>query len=620
LVVSAILAAGAVGAVGAGVGSGRAPVKDQQRANGDCVSARPESRTRPCNVLVIGTGGAGLRAAIAARQAGVDVVVIGKRNRLDAHTVLAAGGINAALGTVDPEDSWQQHFADTVREGYSLSDPRVVEIMTSEAPAAINELAAWGCPFARTSDGRLDQRYFGAHTYRRTCYAGDYTGRAVLSTLADQVQMLDIPVIEDQYVSRLLTADGQCFGALAFDLHTGDRTVYEADAVVLCGGGHTRIWRRSSSRRDENYGEGMWLAYQAGARLMDMELVQFHPTGMLLPEEVAGTLVTEAVRGEGGRLYNAKGERFMERYDPERMELSSRDRIALANYTEVKEGRGGPNGGVFLDVTHLGKDVILEKLPRMYRQFVEYQMLDIAKEPMEVAPTAHYSMGGIVVDPPSHATDLGGLYAAGECTAGLHGANRLGGNSLVETLVFGRRAGEAAARFSRERESQLRSRPVVDEAQADLDSLIHKGTELSRTLQRAVRNLMWERCGVVRDASDMEPALGMLDEVRSALPSVDVRPSEEGWGDLAHVLDVRAMLGTAEATLRGALARGESRGAHNRSDFPELDPEMEVNFIIGRSSGARMTLEPLPIPAVPVELAPWLARTGSIDPAGKLLE
>jgi succinate dehydrogenase / fumarate reductase flavoprotein subunit len=584
------------------------------------MSARPESRTRSCNVLVIGTGGAGLRAAIAARQAGVDVVVIGKRSRLDAHTVLAAGGINAALGTVDPEDSWQQHFADTVREGYSLSDPRVVEIMTSEAPAAINELAAWGCPFARTPDGKLDQRYFGAHTYRRTCYAGDYTGRAVLTTLADHVQKLDIPVIEDQYVSRLLTAEGQCFGALAFDLRTGDRTVLEADAVVLCAGGHTRIWRRSTSRRDENYGEGMWLAYQAGARLMDMELVQFHPTGMLLPEEAAGTLVTEAVRGEGGRLYNANGERFMERYDPDRIELSSRDRIALANYTEIMEGRGGPNGGVFLDVTHLGKDVILEKLPRMYRQFVEYQMLDIAKEPMEVAPTAHYSMGGIVVDPSSHATDVGGLYAAGECTAGLHGANRLGGNSLVETLVFGRRAGEAAAGFSQERESQLRSKAVVDEAHADLDSLIHNGTELSRALQRAVRNVMWERCGVVREASDLEQALGMLDEVRSVLRSVDVRPSEEGWGDLAHVLDVQAMLGTAEATLRGAIAREETRGAHNRSDFPELDPAMQVNFVVRRTGDARMTLEPAAVPAVPVELAPWLAGAGNIDPAGKLLE
>jgi len=584
------------------------------------MSARPESRTRPCNVLVIGTGAAGLRAAIAARQAGVDVVVIGKRSRLDAHTVLAAGGINAALGTVDPEDSWQQHFADTVREGYSLSDPRIVEIMTREAPAAINELAAWGCPFGRTADGKLDQRYFGAHTYRRTCYAGDYTGRAVLYTLAEEVQRLNIPVIADQYVSRLLTTDGQCFGALAFDVHSGDRTVFEADAVILCAGGHTRIWRRSSSRRDENYGEGMWLAYQAGARLMDMELVQFHPTGMVLPEEAAGTLVTEAVRGEGGRLYNAEGERFMERYDPQRMELSSRDRIALANYTEIKEGRGGPNGGVFLDVTHLGKDVILDKLPRMYRQFVEYQMLDIAKEPMEVAPTAHYSMGGIVVDPPSHATDVGGLYAAGECTAGLHGANRLGGNSLVETLVFGRRAGEAAARFSRERESQLRSRPAVDEAHADLDSLIHNGTELSRALQRAVRNVMWERCGVVREASDMEQALGMLGEIRAALPNVDVRPSEEGWGDLAQVLDVQAMLGTAEATLRGAIVREETRGAHNRAEFPELDPAMQVNFIVGRDSDARMTLKPEPVPAVPADLAPWLARAGKIDPAGKLLE
>jgi succinate dehydrogenase / fumarate reductase flavoprotein subunit len=584
------------------------------------MSFRPESRTRPCNVLVIGTGAAGLRAAIAARHAGVEVVVVGKRSRLDAHTVLAAGGINAALGTVDPEDSWQQHFADTMREGYYLSDPRVVELMTSEAPAAINELAAWGCPFARTSDGKLDQRYFGAHTYRRTCYAGDYTGRAVLTTLAEQAQRMAIPVIEDQYVSHLLTVDRQCFGALAFDLLAGDRTVFEADAVVLCGGGHTRIWRRSSSRRDENYGEGMWLAYQAGARLMDMELVQFHPTGMLLPEEAAGTLVTEAVRGEGGRLYNAEGERFMERYDPARMELSSRDRIALANYTEIKEGRGGPNGGVFLDVTHLGKDVILQRLPRMYRQFVEYQMLDIAKEPMEVAPTAHYSMGGIVVDPPTHASEVGGLYAAGECTAGLHGANRLGGNSLVETLVFGRRAGEAAARFSRERESQLRSRRAIDEANATLDSLIHHGTELSRALQREVRNLMWEHCGVVREASGLQRALGMLDEVRSMLPTVDVRPSEEGWGDLAHVLDLQAMLGTAEGTLRGAIAREETRGAHIRSDFPELDPRMEANFVVARRADGRMTLQPERLPAVPAELASWLARNPDVDPAGRLLE
>jgi succinate dehydrogenase / fumarate reductase flavoprotein subunit len=319
-------------------------------------------------------------------------------------------------------------------------------------------------------------------------------------------------------------------------------------------------------------------------------------------------------------LLNADGERFMQRYDPERMELSSRDRIALANYTEIKEGRGGPNGGVFLDVSHLGKDAILEKLPRMYRQFVEYQMLDISREPMEVAPTAHYSMGGIVVDPATHATDVPGLYAAGECTAGLHGANRLGGNSLVETVVFGRRAGEAAAQFSRESESQLRSRRAVDEANADLDRLIHNGTELSRALQRAVRDLMWERCGVVREAGDMREALGMLDEIRSVLPKVDVRPSEEGWGDLANVLDVHAMLGTAEATLRGAAARQETRGAHIRSDYPELDPSLQLNFIVGHDLHAGMKTEPAPIPPVSVELAPWMTRAGDADSTGKLLE
>src|SRR6185436_15354870 len=337
-------------------------------------------RTHTANVLVIGSGGAGLRAAIAAHQAGAEVVVVGKRPRLDAHTVLASGGINAALGTRDPEDSWQQHFADTLAEGYLLGDPRVVEIVAREAPAAVEELAEWGCGFARTDDGRIDQRFFGAHRWRRTCYAGDYSGRALLHTLADKVAALGISVVDEHYVSQLLIADGACFGAMAFDLHDGSRTAFVADAVVLCGGGHTRIWRRSSSRRDENFGEAMALALRAGCRVKDMELVQFHPTGMVAPEEAAGTLVTEAVRGEGGHLYNANNERFMARYDPARMELSTRDRVAHANYTEIAEGRGGPNGGVFLDITHVGKERILAKLPRMYRQFIEFQMLDISRE------------------------------------------------------------------------------------------------------------------------------------------------------------------------------------------------------------------------------------------------
>jgi len=273
-------------------------------------------QTRVCNILVIGSGAAGLRAAIAAHQAGCDVIVAGKRVTKDAHTVLAAGGINAALGTVDPEDTWEQHFADTLKEGYYLSDPRVVELMAREAPAAVLELAEWGCPFARTPDGRLDQRYFGAHKYRRTCYAGDYTGRAMMYTLAGKAAELGIPVSERQYVSRLLTRDGVCFGAMAFDLTSGERTVYQADCVVLAAGGHTRLWRRSSSRRDENTGDGMYLALRAGCALADMEMVQFHPTGMVTPEEMAGTLVTEAVRGEGGRLFNSLGERYMARYDP----------------------------------------------------------------------------------------------------------------------------------------------------------------------------------------------------------------------------------------------------------------------------------------------------------------
>jgi succinate dehydrogenase / fumarate reductase flavoprotein subunit len=573
------------------------------------------------NVLVIGTGAAGLRAAIAAQEAGADVVVVGKRGRRDAHTVLASGGINAALGTRDPEDSWQQHFADTVREGYLLGDPRVVETVVREAPGAVEELAAWGCPFARTDDGRLDQRYFGAHRWRRTCYAGDYSGRAILHTLAAKVDELGIPLFEDQYVSRLLVADGACFGALAFDLHDGDRTAFVADAVVLCGGGHTRLWRRSSSRRDENFGEGMFLALRAGCALRDMELVQFHPTGMVAPEEVAGTLVTEAVRGEGGRLYNATGERFMARYDSERLELSTRDRVALANYVEIAEGRGGPHGGVFLDISHRSKDHILAKLPRMYRQFIEYQMLDISRQPMEVAPTAHYSMGGIVVDPDTHGTGVGGLFAAGECAGGLHGANRLGGNSLTETVVYGRRAGQAAAATSLNSDVAIHPRRVIDEAEAELDELIRPGSELARPLQRQLRDLMWERCGVVRDEAGLHDGLARLGQLRQAAAEVDVRPSAEGWTDLALALDLRAGLAAAEASLLGALERRESRGCHNRSDFPTLDPALQVNFVVHvDDAGPGLSLSRQPVPPVPDDLRAWVEEELRLDEARRLQE
>jgi succinate dehydrogenase / fumarate reductase, flavoprotein subunit len=578
-------------------------------------------RTHVTNVLVIGSGAAGLRAAIEADRSGVQVMVIGKRQRLDAHTVLASGGINAVLGTRDPEDSWQQHFADTVKEGYLLGDPRVVEILVTEAPGAIQELAAWGCPFALTDEGTLDQRFFGAHRWRRTCYAGDYTGRAVLQTLARKTQELDIPVLEDHYVSSLLVSDGACFGAFAFDLHTGERTTFLADAVVLCGGGHTRLWRRSSSRRDENFGEGMHLGLAAGARVMDMELVQFHPTGMVAPAGMEGTLVTEAVRGEGGRLTNIDGERYMERYDPQRMELSTRDRVALANYTEIIEGRGGPNGGVFLDISHRDKSYILKRLPRMYRQFIEHQMLDISKDPMEVAPTAHYSMGGLVVQPETHATDVVGLFAAGECTAGMHGANRLGGNSLSETVVFGRRAGAAAAGFASATEVALRPKRVIAEASDNLDALIHSGDELARPVQRALRDLLWEHAGVVREERSLEDGLTHLYGLRSVLGDIDVRYSEEGWADLAQTLDLRAGLTMAEATLKGALARTETRGCHIRTDFPALDPAFELNLHSRLDDKGRL-LEPWQesVPPIPEELLRLVTETEDVMLGGRLLE
>jgi succinate dehydrogenase / fumarate reductase flavoprotein subunit len=577
-------------------------------------------RTNVSNVLVIGSGGAGLRAAMAAHTAGCEVVVVGKRLRKDAHTVLAAGGINAALGTVDPEDSWQQHFADTFVEGYSLADPRAVEIMTREAPQAVLELAEWGCPFARTPDGRLDQRFFGAHKYRRTCYAGDYTGRAMLYTLADKVAELGIEIHENQYVSCLLVHDGVCFGAMAFDLQSGERTVYLADAVILAAGGHTRLWRRSSSRRDENTGDGFALALQAGASLANMEMVQFHPTGMVTPEEMSGTLVTEAVRGEGGRLYNSLGERFMQRYDPQRMELSARDRVALANYTEIIEGRGSPNGGVFLDISHRSKDDILQKLPRMYRQFMEAQMLDISRQPMEVAPTAHYSMGGVVVEPETHATSVEGLYAAGEVTSGVHGANRLGGNSLVETLVFGRRAGEAAAARSHSLQVQLRDKRAMDAAHDELNRMTREGDELARPLQRALRNNMWENCGVVRDEGRLRLGLDRLAELKAAVAQVDVRPSSEGYKDLALALDLRGSLAAAEATLQAALERRESRGAHQRYDCPELDPSLRINFVVKLDTNGEQVLSRVPVPPTPNDLQAWVKASEDLPLERRLLE
>jgi succinate dehydrogenase / fumarate reductase, flavoprotein subunit len=575
-----------------------------------------EERRAVVTVLVIGTGAAGLRAAIELAEHGVQVLCVGKRRHEDAHTVLASGGINAALATMDPEDSWEQHAADTLQEAYWLADPRAVEVLCREAPAAVKELVAYGAQFAREDDGRLTQRFFGAHRWRRTCFAGDYTGREIQRALIGRATEVGVTMRDDVYVTRLLAHDDRVFGVYGFDVEDGSRWVIVADAVVLAAGGHTRIWRRSSSRRDENTGDAMRLAADAGCRLRDMEFVQFHPTGMVFPEESAGTLVTEAVRGEGGVLRNAAGERFMERYDPERLELSTRDRVALANYTEIAEGRGTEHGGVLLDISHLERDMVLRRLPRMYRQFIDLAMLDITSAPMEVAPTAHYSMGGVWVDAETHGTDVEGLYAVGECATGVHGANRLGGNSLTECVVFGRLVGAEAARWAAKLDVQARDHAVIAAAREEVDELLaRRGEEFARPLQRAVRDLMSECGGVVRSEDGLLEGLARLDEVAARASAMEVRPDIAGYDDLAHAFDLHGSLLAARATLECALVRRETRGAHNRSDYPDQDPGLQVNLVW--SGDGTVTHEPIPQPS-PALVA--LAGGPELDVEGRLLE
>ena len=577
--------------------------------------------TQISNVLIIGSGGAGLRAAIEAKQQGMDVVVLGKRQRTDVHTVLAAGGINAAFGNVDTDDSWEQHFADTYIEGYGLSEPEVVEIMAKESPAIVEEIDSWGANFAKLKNGKIDQRFFGAHTYRRTCYSGDYTGRSILFALINKAKSLNIPILDSQYVSDLLVDDNVCFGAMAFDIQSGERTVYLADSIIVAAGGHTRLWRKSSSRRNENTGDGFFLGLKAGCKLSDMEMVQFHPTGMVIPEEMAGTLVTEAVRGEGGKLVNSDGERFMKNYDSERMELSTRDRVAMANYTEIVEGRGSPNGGVYLDISHKDKDFIIEKLPRMYRQFLDTLMIDISKSPMEVSPTAHYSMGGIVVTPKDHWTGVEGLYAAGEVTSGLHGANRLGGNSLAEILIFGKRAGAAASQRSKEIDVHIRSKKVINEAHENLNSWIKNGSEVARPLQRSLRNIMWEYGGVVKNKEKLEKGLSEIEGLKESSKNLDVRPDSEGYQDLMLAFDLEASIASSEATLKSALNREESRGAHQRDDFKDLSENGNVNIRVELDDNKEIKLSKKEIPQLEKKLKNLINKTVEIDNfEGMLLE
>ena len=578
--------------------------------------SRRKEHSISTSVLVIGTGGSGLRAAIEVAEAGADVLAVGKRPKEDAHTSLAAGGINAALATMDPDDTWQQHAADTIKESYDLANPRTVEIVTQGAAEGIADLERYGMDFAKEDDGRISQRFFGAHTWRRTAFAGDYTGLEIQRTLIRRAESLNIPILDRVYITKLLVSGGRIFGAYGFDVIDGTGYRIHADAVILAAGGHNRIWRRTSSRRDENTGDSFRLAVEAGARLRDAELVQFHPSGIIEPENAAGTLVSEAARGEGGILRNGLGERFMERYDPQRMELSTRDRVALAAYTEIAEGRGTENGGVWLDVSHLPRETIMNRLPRVFQTLMETQMLDITTSPIEIAPTAHYSMGGVWVDPVDHSTDVEGLWAIGEASSGLHGANRLGGNSLIELLVFGRIVGRSAVAYSDSLEAQVRSHAAVDEARAEISALLaSEGTENVRALQREVRNLMTEHAGVVRDEAGLLAGLEKLATIEARLELVGIHPDIAGFADLAHAFDLKSSVLAARATLECALERRETRGCHNRSDYPELDPNLQVNLVWSPSVGVVRES----IPAVSADVAA-LMHTGEISQEGKLVE
>jgi len=568
----------------------------------------PEYETHDHDVLIIGAGGAGLRAALGALAQGAKVGVVCKSLLGKAHTVMAEGGIAAAMANVDTADDWRTHFRDTMRGGKLLNNWRMAQIHAQEAPDRVRELEQWGALFDRTPDGQILQRAFGGHTFRRLCHVGDRTGLEMIRTLQDRGVQLGIDVYMECTITRLLKDGDRVSGAFGYWREQGRFVVFRAKSIVLATGGIGKAWKITSNSW-EYTGDGMALAYDAGAELMDMEFVQFHPTGMVWPPGVQGILVTEAVRGEGGVLRNKLGQRFMEQYDPKKMELSTRDVVARAIYTEVREGRGTEHGGAYLDISQKPADYVKKKLPSMYHQFRELADVDITKGPMEVGPTCHYMMGGIRVDAETAKSSVPGLFAAGEAAAGLHGANRLGGNSLSDLLVFGHRAGLAAA----EQAKTIQAAPIdsgeVEEAVREiLAPFGRKDGENPYTIHRDLQETMQNLVGIFRNEGDLIRALEELEKLNDRAEQVSVEGSRlfnPGW-HLAQ--DLKAMLTVSEAVTRSALARPESRGAHSRIDYPGFDPVWGTkNNVIVRERNT-MTLRQSPVPEMPNDLRQLVAE------------
>jgi len=589
--------------------------------------ASADIRTYNYDVLVIGAGGAGLRAAIEASAQKARVALVCKSLLGKAHTVMAEGGAAAALGNVMEEDNWRVHFRDTMRGGKMHNNWRMAQIHAQEAPDRIRELEAWGALFDRTPDGRINQRPFGGHTYSRLAHVGDRTGLEMIRVLQDKAVHAGLDVHMECTIVRLFVVGGRVAGALGYFRETGRFVLFRTGAIVLATGGIGKAWQITSNSW-EYTGDGHALAYEAGAELIDMEFVQFHPTGMVWPPGVRGILVTEGVRGEGGVLKNAAGERFMFRYMPDMFkgdfadteaeadawvkgdrkknrrppELLTRDVVAKAIVKEIQEGRGSPHGGVFLDIaSKQSPDYIKQKLPSMYHQFKELAHVDITTDAMEIGPTTHYVMGGVKVDAETQESTVAALFAVGEVGGGMHGANRLGGNSLSDLLVFGRRAGLHAA-------AKRGAPPSIPDAEVEAtmrDALApfeHEGGENPFAVQSALQAVMQRNAGIIRDKSGLETALTELEKLKGRARKVGITGSREynpGWHT---AMDLRSLLVVSEATARAALERTESRGAHTRSDYPDSDERQAREHIVIKKEGDRMLVRREAQPPLPADL------------------
>jgi len=543
-----------------------------------------ESKIIKSDVLIIGSGGAGCRAAIEVSNEGKKALIVSKGLTFRSGcTGMAEGGYNAALGLVDPEDSIEAHIKDTLKGGGYLNDPKLVDILINESPDRLKDLENYGALFDRQESGELNQRPFGGQSYRRTCFQGDRTGHEIMTALKEEILKRDIETIDEVMITKLILDPVESFmpkviGAVGLDLKTSETIFFQAKAVILATGGAGQLFPVTSNTTQKN-GDGFAIAWDAGAELIDMEEVQFHPTGMVYPDSRKGVLVTEAVRAEGGRLINSEGERFMSRYD-DRMELATRDVVARSIYNEIMEGRGSEHGGVYLDVSHLDPQLIEEKLETMLEQFLDVGV-DIRKEPMEVAPTAHHHMGGLRINPDG-SSNIENLFGAGEVCGGVHGANRLGGNALADTQVFGKIAGQSAASATDIAEFRYNNE-AVEEEEKRIKSLIKKGTISPIKMKEEIQQLMWEKVSIVRNEQNLKSALERLIEMKDELKDLDVDDRTQFNTSLITALEVINMVEICILIVKSAILRRESRGAHFREDFPETNDAWKKSIVMSKS-------------------------------------